>query len=51
MLNKKGAMPGMPHSWSKTDLFILLGGVVIGLVLIYYLRDSSFVQGFICQVA
>ena len=48
MVNKKGQ--GF-HQASGLDLVILLIGVVIGMVLIYFMRDSSFVQDLICPIA
>jgi len=47
MVNKKGQ--GF-HQASGLDLVILMIGVVIGIALVYFMRDSSFIQDLICPL-
>lgn len=44
-LNKKGQMM---HQFGALDIFIVLAGVIIGIVLVYYFRDQAFIQNLIC---
>jgi hypothetical protein len=48
MFNKKGQ--GM-HMFGTTDIFIVLFGIIIGIVLLYYARNISFVQNLFCAAA
>ncbi|MEM2873861.1 MAG: hypothetical protein QW063_00175 [Candidatus Nanoarchaeia archaeon] len=44
-MDKKGQ--GM-HMWGATDIFLLLFGIIIGIVLMWYFREASFIQNLIC---
>jgi hypothetical protein len=48
MFSKKGQ--GF-HQFGSTDIFIVLFGIIIGIVLLYYARNISFVQNLFCAAA